>query len=476
MMGSYRPAPPEGVWDGIAGTLQWDRKRTRLVWVGRIAAAAAVILAAGSIWILMNRNPQREIGRTVSQETTEQPETTAERPETPADRSGTAAGRQAAEAPGEVSEPPESIAERQASGQPATVTGQSTTTETNREATSPGTYTAAEGGTMTGGSDLRPGSPMRIEAMSITGIQSGEPAGEPVLDEHILSGTTTATVEDVKTDEGIDVFEEFGENGHADFDRWAIGGQVSPVYSYRNLDAAEQTAYNTGYFNEKENGIVSYAGGVNLNYYPAKRLALQSGLYYSRMGMKMENTYLASAEQKTQSPEFPSMRPALANSSGQIAMGEGRNDAVISEYKPTSEYSGWDPGDIDNREAEPEVRDGELLQHFEYLEIPLLVRYRVVDRKFGVNLLGGLSTNFLVGSNVYFQEDGSREFIGTTQDLKPVNYSSVLGMGLQYSINRNLHINMEPTFRYYLNSINTVTGVGSHPYSLGFFTGISYSF
>jgi len=99
-----------------------------------------------------------------------------------------------------------------------------------------------------------------------------------------------------------------------------------------------------------------------------------------------------------------------------------------------------------------------------------------VDRRVGLNLLGGLSTNFLIGSNVYFQENGKREYIGTTADLKTVNYSGVMGVGLQYSISRNFHINMEPTFRYYLNSINKTSGISSHPYSLGFFTGISYSF
>ena len=106
----------------------------------------------------------------------------------------------------------------------------------------------------------------------------------------------------------------------------------------------------------------------------------------------------------------------------------------------------------------------------------MILRYRLVDRRLGFNLLGGLSTNFLVGSNAYFQQGDNREYIGTTGDLKTVNYSSVLGLGLQFSIKPNFHINMEPTFRYYLNSINTGSGIGSHPYSLGFYTGISYSF
>jgi len=106
----------------------------------------------------------------------------------------------------------------------------------------------------------------------------------------------------------------------------------------------------------------------------------------------------------------------------------------------------------------------------------MILRYKLIDRKLGFNLLGGMSTNFLVGSNVYFQEDGTKEKIGKTTDIKTVNYSSIIGFGVDYAISKRLNINFEPTFRYYLNSINISSSINSHPYSMGIFTGISYYF
>ena len=120
--------------------------------------------------------------------------------------------------------------------------------------------------------------------------------------------------------------------------------------------------------------------------------------------------------------------------------------------------------------------EGEILQQFEYLEVPLILRYRLIDRRLGFHFLGGLSSNFLVGNTAYYQEDGDKEAIGTTGNLRPVNYSGVLGMGMDYSVSGRFHINFEPTFRYYLDPINTGSLIRSHPYNVGFFTGLMYTF
>ncbi len=56
------------------------------------------------------------------------------------------------------------------------------------------------------------------------------------------------------------------------------------------------------------------------------------------------------------------------------------------------------------------------------------------------------------------EEDGNREQIGETKDIRPVNYTSLMGLGLEYSITDRLHVNVEPTFRYYLNSVNISPG------------------
>jgi opacity protein-like surface antigen len=72
--------------------------------------------------------------------------------------------------------------------------------------------------------------------------------------------------------------------------------------------------------------------------------------------------------------------------------------------------------------------------------------------------------------------DGSKYSIGKTDGLNPISLSSSLGMGMEYNFSDNLSLNLEPTFRYYLNPFNEVTGLKIHPYSFGIFSGLSYKF
>ena len=256
--------------------------------------------------------------------------------------------------------------------------------------------------------------------------------------------------------------------------KWGIGTQFSPLYSYRNLEIDETSLMSGSYYNAAESGMMAYSGGVNVNYVPTRRISLQSGVYYSKYGLTVDNAYnyenmIPDATASASNTKFYSVN----NSSGEIDVMANSSIGYVTNFADQSaEYANMGSAP----ELSNEVDDGEIIQNFEYIEVPLIVRYKVVDRKFGFNFLGGLSTNLLVGSNAYYSEDGNKEKIGETTNIKPFNYSSILGVGLFYSVSDRLNINLEPTFRYYLNSINESSVIKSHPYSMGIFTGLSYYF
>ena len=463
---------------GITEILDQDRRKSRIAWIGRIAASVALVIAAGSIWLIIQRTPDEVTGRV------ENPESETRQPENP-------------ELKTEQTENPQVITDLQELSTPVQADREILTADAKQESAGSDAGVLAR----TAGSGDRDREFQEQSQEEIVGyvVINDTPAwgggmkvtftGDVMLDRTdvytlpidapepalILSNRRHVKISP-PDEEGIDVFEEFGDEGYIDYDKWAVGGQVAPIYSYRNLGPSQADAMNaTSYLNDIESGIVSYAGGVNLNYSPLKRLSIQSGLNYFRLGMSVNDTYIASAYGQIAGMGLSPTELAMSNSSGDIMPGEHKSNKIMSNQRADYE-SFYSTNTTDVSGAAPTIQQGDLQQNFEYIEIPMILRYRVVDRRAGLNVLGGLSTNFLVGSNVYFQENGSREHIGTTANLKSVNYSSVLGLGFQYSIKPNLHFNMEPTFRYYLNSINSGSGPGSHPYSIGFFTGISYSF
>ena len=131
---------------------------------------------------------------------------------------------------------------------------------------------------------------------------------------------------------------------------------------------------------------------------------------------------------------------------------------------------------FDPKKASLQPVSNSLNQNFSYLEFPVVVRYKIVDKTIGINLIGGLSYNLLVHNTVTTTLDGNVYPVGDTKGLNPLSLSSSLGMGVEYNLSGNLSLNLEPTFRYYLNPFSVSTGTFMHPYSFGIFSGVSYKF
>jgi hypothetical protein len=117
-----------------------------------------------------------------------------------------------------------------------------------------------------------------------------------------------------------------------------------------------------------------------------------------------------------------------------------------------------------------------LFQNFSYIEMPVILRYKLIDKSIDFNLIGGLSYNLLVNNSVHTVIDGSKYTIGKTAGLNPFMVSSSMGMGIEYSLSEKFSLNLEPTFRYYLNPFGEIPGLKIHPYSFGVFSGLSYKF
>ncbi len=256
---------------------------------------------------------------------------------------------------------------------------------------------------------------------------------------------------------------------------WSFGAKFSPLYTSRNVTMSMPGNFKEMY-NNVEEGIIAFSGGFNFKYKPADRISLHTGLFYSRMGQKITDLvaydvppYIASTL-----PVKGPNRIMLNSSFGPVVVPETSlyiEDITVArvENKYSSDY--FDPVKLGL-----EGFDAEISQSFEYIEIPLLISYKVIDRVIDFQLLGGVSTNMLVGNNVFAEFDGQRIHLGKTDDIYKFNYSSVIGFGIEYGFSDQLSFSIEPTFKYYLNSFSSGTRLLVHPFSVGLFSGVSYKF
>jgi hypothetical protein len=230
--------------------------------------------------------------------------------------------------------------------------------------------------------------------------------------------------------------------------------------------------------NESEKGLISYAGGLQVKMKPFKRLAFQSGLYYSRLGQVKEqvnvfaiNSYVEHNEYQDYSQQ--QQQVAVLNSTGTIAgESEKKYDAQISNEDITA--TSWQgSATIPNTRSNTNLTFTQLM---EYLEIPLMIHYNIYESRVRFNIIGGINTHILIGTRNYLEDGNSQIKSGTTKGLKTFNYSSTIGLGLDYILSKRINFNIQPQFRYYLNSVNEASFIEVHPYTFGIYTGINYHF
>ena len=252
--------------------------------------------------------------------------------------------------------------------------------------------------------------------------------------------------------------------------RWSIAAMASPTY-YSSINSGSDAL--SSQLSKMEQPLFSYSGGVAFAYKISKRFSIQSGLYYSSLGQKVDdiNSFSGFGQYNSSkgSPGFEVITTSgtVVASNPDVFLSSGSSQRVATSYT----VDVFDP-----KKASLQPVNSSLNQNFSYLEFPVLLKYRLVDKTIGINVIGGLSYNLLVHNTVTTTMNGTIYPVGDTRGLNPLSLSSSLGMGMEYNISGKLSLNLEPTFRYYLNPFSVTTGTFIHPYSFGIFSGVMYKF
>ena len=122
--------------------------------------------------------------------------------------------------------------------------------------------------------------------------------------------------------------------------------------------------------------------------------------------------------------------------------------------------------------------DGEnqtdLLHQIEYIEMPLLLHYKLIDKRLGVHTLGGFSTYLLNKDHLYVQNDQEKRLkIGNSKNLIATRLSFNIGVGAYYTISDYFMIELNPTLKYNFTKISSRSN-GDNPFVIGVFTGLTY--
>ena len=162
---------------------------------------------------------------------------------------------------------------------------------------------------------------------------------------------------------------------------------------------------------------------------------------------------------------YASLNPTVRseNSAGYSAKG---SSIVVENYSATNVLS---------LNSIQEKTPGHISQTMGFIEVPVEVSYKLLDRKFGIEIVGGMSTMFLNENNLSVVSNGMQASMGKADNLNDVSFTSNIGLGFKYKFWKSFEANVEPKFKYQLNTFSDDTN-GFKPYFIGIYSGINFSF
>lgn len=243
--------------------------------------------------------------------------------------------------------------------------------------------------------------------------------------------------------------------------RWSVQPNVAPVY-YNTL--SEGSPISQQFSENSKEGDLSISFGVNVAYQISKRLSIRSGLNTVNMGYATDGIEFGPAVSGTTQHQLNVKfnSPSGGSASPNIALSDGKTPLYTqdSELQARSENS----------------YQGSINQKFGYLEVPMELKYRVVDKKIGLNIIGGFSSLFLTDNKVIISGTNNlKSEVGEASNLNDMSFSTNIGVGVDYQFSKRLLFNLEPMFKYQMGTFSSDDG-GFSPYMLGVYTGLSFSF
>lgn len=234
-------------------------------------------------------------------------------------------------------------------------------------------------------------------------------------------------------------------------DRWNIKPQVAPVF-YNSL--SNGSPINEQFANNSKSYDNDLSYGLGINYAVNDKISIRSGINSVNLNYATNNiAYYASLNSSTTNiGESKTANIVVQNP------GDGVPDTFLIDGQPNQLVS------------------GSMVQKTGYIEVPLEMSYALVNNKFGIDVIGGVSTLFLNQNNVsVVSSAGLSTKVGEAANLNDIHFSTNVGVGFKYRFWDAFQANFEPMFKYQVNAYSKDAG-NFKPYFIGLYTGVSFSF
>nr|WP_299343408.1 hypothetical protein [Allomuricauda sp.] len=296
-----------------------------------------------------------------------------------------------------------------------------------------------------------------------------EKAAETLLEKEAVAENDPEKNEDIEDSGKKSIFDAIAEqNAEEDEDlvaengesKWSMGPSVAPVYFN---GSGEGSPIHSNFSSNSKSGNVNLSYGLTVAYNLGKRLKVRSGVHRVDFGYDTNEIVFSSS--------IESSTNALIDN---IDYSQTSRNLVVQSKRETPNVATGDAF-VELNNTETPGLDGKMVQQLGYIEVPLELNYALIDKKFGVNIIGGMSSLFLVDNTVLLESEELVTEMGEANNANSVNFSTNVGIGLNYEFSPKMQLNLEPMFKYQLNTFSETAGP-FRPFSVGVYSGVSFKF
>ncbi|WP_394906659.1 hypothetical protein [uncultured Mesonia sp.] len=232
--------------------------------------------------------------------------------------------------------------------------------------------------------------------------------------------------------------------------RWSVTPQMSPIY-FGNLNA-KGNPIDARFASNENDGAISMNYGIQVGYQISTNFKIRSGVNRIVVGNKTKEIgFTASAENVTTLRNVNTTSTAM-------------NLKVVPN-----------PEQMKGAQGFSDYIAGNIQQQMGFIEIPLELEYTLLQRKINIHLIGGASTLLLNKNEVAINSELGNVNLGEANNLNNVSFTTNVGVGLGYNFSEKMRFQLEPTFKYQLNTYTGNTA-GYSPFLFGLYTGINWKF
>jgi len=232
---------------------------------------------------------------------------------------------------------------------------------------------------------------------------------------------------------------------------WYIKPQISPIF-YGSLGSG--SAIDQNFDQSSGQGEVNVSYGLNVAYKLNEKIKIRTGINRVNLNYNTNDVFV-----------LPSSGYSSINNVDVVPTFQ---NSIINRTQLT-----------ELEESEMSIRlpsdESQLQQQLGFIEVPMEVEYKLVDKAIDVNIIGGASTLLLNNNSIDIQTGNDSTFLGEANNVNNLSFSTNFAIGLGYDISEKLALNLEPTFKCQFNTFQPGTS-DFQPYFIGVYSGIAFKF